>query len=484
MISAPELNWKLQFGEFMNIEISLHKKQAMAFLSEATEILYGGAAGGGKSYLLRVKAISCAMQFPGVQIYLFRRQFSELVKNHLEGPGSFRALLEPYLRRKFCRIATAPPAIRFSNGSTIHLCHCRFDSDVTRFQGAEIHVLMVDELTHFTENVYRFLRGRCRLPETLRQTAQNRLPLILCGANPGGPGHNWVKRTFIDFSEPYIIRRMESGEGGMLRQYIPAKLEDNPSLNKADYEARLSGLKSPFLVRAMLDGSWDIVAGGMWDDVWNPEIHVVQPFEIPSSWRIDRSFDWGASKPYSVGFWAESDGSDVMLSDGSNLHTVRGDLLRIAEIYGWNGRPNEGSGDSPRTVASLILEKERSLGLRGRVKPGPADNSIFDSAGCASIASEMERAGVRWMRSDKTPGSRRRGWVLLRQLFCNAKTKEAPSLRVFSCCTHFIRTIPVLQRSERDADDIDTSAEDHTADETRYRILANTKRTTSGGIPL
>lgn len=484
MISAPELNWKLQFGEFMNIEISLHKKQAMAFLSEATEILYGGAAGGGKSYLLRVKAISCAMQFPGVQIYLFRRQFSELVKNHLEGPGSFRALLEPYLRRKFCRIATAPPAIRFSNGSTIHLCHCRFDSDVTRFQGAEIHVLMVDELTHFTENVYRFLRGRCRLPETLRQAAQNRLPLILCGANPGGPGHNWVKRTFIDFSEPYIIRRMESGEGGMLRQYIPAKLEDNPSLNKADYEARLSGLKSPFLVRAMLDGSWDIVAGGMWDDVWNPEIHVVQPFEIPSSWRIDRSFDWGASKPYSVGFWAESDGSDVLLSDGSTLHTVRGDLFRIAEIYGWNGRPNEGSGDSPRTVASLILEKERSLGLRGRVKPGPADNSIFDSAGCASIASEMERAGVRWMRSDKTPGSRRRGWVLLRQLFCNAKTKEAPSMRVFSCCTHFIRTIPVLQRSERDADDIDTSAEDHTADETRYRILANTKRTTSGGIPL
>ena len=456
----------------------------MAFLSEATEILYGGAAGGGKSYLLRVKAISCAMQFPGVQIYLFRRQFSELVKNHLEGPGSFRALLEPYLRRKFCRIATAPPAIRFSNGSTIHLCHCRFDSDVTRFQGAEIHVLMVDELTHFTENVYRFLRGRCRLPETLRQAAQNRLPLILCGANPGGPGHNWVKRTFIDFSEPYIIRRMESGEGGMLRQYIPAKLEDNPSLNKADYEARLSGLKSPFLVRAMLDGSWDIVAGGMWDDVWNPEIHVVQPFEIPSSWRIDRSFDWGASKPYSVGFWAESDGSDVLLSDGSTLHTVRGDLFRIAEIYGWNGRPNEGSGDSPRTVASLILEKERSLGLRGRVKPGPADNSIFDSAGCASIASEMERAGVRWMRSDKTPGSRRRGWVLLRQLFCNAKTKEAPSMRVFSCCTHFIRTIPVLQRSERDADDIDTSAEDHTADETRYRILANTKRATSGGIPL
>ena len=275
---------------------------------------------------------------------------------------------------------------------------------------------------------------------------------------------------------------MEPEEGGMKRQYIPAKLEDNPSLNREDYEARLAGLKSPFLVRAMLDGSWDIVAGGMWDDVWNPEIHVIEPFEIPFSWRIDRSFDWGASKPYSVGFWAESDGSDVKLNNGSVLHTIRGDLFRIAEIYGWNGRPNEGAGDFPGTVASLILEKEKMLGLHGRVKPGPADNSIFDSAGCASIASEMERAGVRWLRSDKSPGSRRRGWVLLRQLLSNAKEKEEPSLRVFSNCTHFIRTIPVLQRSERDADDIDTKAEDHVADETRYRILANTRRTTSGGM--
>lgn len=466
----------------MIAEVSLHPKQAQAFLSDATEILYGGAAGGGKSFLLRVKAISCAMQVPGIQIYLFRRLYSELVKNHLEGPGGFRVLLEPYIRKKYCRITTAPPAIRFKNGSAIHLCHCRFDGEVTRFQGAEIHVLMMDELTHFSETIYRFLRGRCRLPEGIR--GQYNLPLILCGANPGGPGHNWVKRTFIDFAEPYMIRRMEKEEGGMLRQYIPARLEDNPSLNKEDYEARLTGLKSPFLVRAMLEGSWDIVAGGMWDDVWNPELHVIPPFEIPLSWRIDRSFDWGASKPYSVGFWAESDGSEVKLPDGQTLQTVRGDLFRIAEIYGWNGKPNEGAGDSPRTVASLILEKEKSLGLRGRVKPGPADNSIFDSSGCASIASEMERVGVRWNRSDKTPGSRRRGWVLLRQLLKNVSSTEEPSLRVFSNCVHFIRTIPVLQRSERDADDIDTTAEDHTADETRYRILANTKRTISGGIPL
>lgn len=465
-------------------EISLHKKQSLAFVSKATEILYGGAAGGGKSYLLRVKAIFLAMRYPGLQIYLFRRLYSELVKNHLEGPGGFRALLEPYFRGKYCRITASPPAIRFKNGSTIHLCHCRFDSEAVRFQGAEIHVLLIDELTHFSENVYRFLRGRCRLPLISGFEGEQPLPLILCGANPGGPGHNWVKRTFIDFSVPFSVWHAAREDGGMLRQYIPAKLEDNPSLNKEEYEARLSGLKSPYLVKAMLDGSWDIVAGGMWDDIWDPEIHVIDAFEIPGTWRIDRSFDWGASKPYSVGFWAESDGSDVRMPDGSVFHTVRGDLFRIGELYGWNGTPNEGTGESPRTVAAEILVKEKNLGISGRVKPGPADNSIFDSSGHASIASEMERAGVRWMRSDKSPGSRHRGWVLLSQMLSNAKTKNGPSLRVFSGCTHFIRTVPVLQRDQRDADDIDTAAEDHIADETRYRILANIRRTVSGGLPI
>ena len=261
---------------------------------------------------------------------------------------------------------------------------------------------------------------------------------------------------------------MPKEEGGMLRQYIPARLEDNPSLDAEEYSSRLLGLRSPYLVKAMLEGSWDIVAGGMFDDLWNPEIHVVAPFAIPSSWKLDRSFDWGASKPYSVGFWAESDGSDARLDDGSTLHTLRGDLFRIAEIYGWSGLPNEGCGHSPAEIARLILEKQELLGVGRRIQAGPADNSIFDASGRISIASDMERLGVRWLRSDKTPGSRKCGWVLLRQMLQGSVRRESPGLFVFSGCTHFIRTIPTLPRDSRDPDDIDTSAEDHIADETRY----------------
>ena len=461
------------------MEIHLHPRQSAAFTSRATEILYGGAAGGGKSHLLRVKAIAIALSCAGTQLYLFRKHYAELVKNHLDGPNGFRFLLDPFLRTKYCRITASPPAIRFANGSTIHLCHCRCDRDVMRYQGAEIHGLFIDELTHFSETVYRSLRARCRMPDSTKKGSWN-LPLILCGANPGGPGHNWVKAAFIDFAKPMEIRRMPREEGGMDRQYIPARLQDNPSLNAEEYSARLMGLKSPYLVKAMLEGSWDIVAGGMWDDLWDPEVHIVPAFEIPRSWRINRSFDWGASKPYSVGFWAESDGTDARAADGSAIHTLRGDLFRIAEIYGWNGHPNEGCGHTPQEIARLIREKEEALALKNRVRPGPADNSIFDVSGRVSIASDMERCGIRWTRSDKSPGSRKRGWVLLRQMLKGSISRESAGFFIFPECVHFARTIPALGRSDRDPDDIDTNAEDHIADETRYRILEIHSASSSG----
>lgn len=459
------------------MELSLHPQQTEAYLSAATEILYGGAAGGGKSHLMRVAAISWCTDIPGLQVYIFRRLSDDLAKNHMEGPSGFPALLAEWIEAGHVKVNWSKNFIEFWNGAKIHLCHCQYEKDVTKYQGAEIHVLMLDELTHFTEKIYRYLRGRCRLG-ALKLAAKYRglFPRIVAGSNPGGIGHNWVKATFIDGAPPMQIVPQAKTEGGMRRQYIPAKLADNPTLaeNDPDYIDRLEGLGNAALVRAMKDGDWDIVAGGMFDDVWDRSRHVLEPFAIPPSWRIDRSFDWGSSKPFSVGWWAESDGTEVVLADGQKRTFPRGTLFRISEWYGWNGRPNEGLKMSDAGIADGIVKQQADMELAQRVRPGPADSSIFDETNGDSPAKIQERHKVRWEKADKSPGSRKRGWQLIRGRLMESKKDrmEEPGLFVFSTCRQFIRTVPVLPRDGRDPDDIDTDAEDHVGDETRYRVLA------------
>lgn len=459
------------------MELSLHPQQTEAILSTATEILYGGSAGGGKSHLMRVAAIAWCTDIPGLQVYIFRRLSDDLAKNHMEGPSGFPAMLTEWIEAGHVKINWSKNFIEFWNGAKIHLCHCQYEKDVAKYQGAEIHVLMIDELTHFTDKIYRYLRGRCRAGSLILSDRYKGLfPRIVTGSNPGGIGHNWVKATFIDQAAPMKIVQQLKAEGGMRRQYIPARLADNPTLakNDPDYIDRLEGLGNAALIRAMRDGDWNIVSGGMFDDLWNESKHVLHPFQIPSSWRIDRSFDWGSSKPFSVGFWAESDGTEAIMADGSKRVFPRGTLFRIGEWYGWNGRPNEGLKMSDAGIADGIIVRQVDMGIQTRIKPGPADSSIFDETNGDSPAKIQERHKVRWEKADKSPGSRKRGWQLMRGrlLASCAERMEEPGLFVFDTCRQFIRTFPVLPRSDRDPDDIDTDAEDHVADEARYRILA------------
>jgi hypothetical protein len=215
------------------------------------------------------------------------------------------------------------------------------------------------------------------------------------------------------------------------------------------------------------------VAGGMFDDVWRPGRHVISPFPIPSSWRVDRTFDWGSSKPFSVGWWAESDGTEA-----PNGRTYpRGTLFRIAEWYGWNGHPNQGLKMLTVDVAKRIVRIENELRERrlivSKVHPGPADNSIYDVENGASLANDMAAHGVSWTRADKSPGSRKTGAEKLRaRLTASLQSPmEDPGMFIFDTCRHWIRCVPVLPRDPIDTDDIDSSAEDHNYDETRYRLL-------------
>jgi hypothetical protein len=468
------------------VDLSLHPKQAVAFNSSATEILFGGAAGGGKSHLMRVVAIAFCAQVAGLQVYLFRRLSDDLYKNHMEGAGGFYSMLDAWLISGHVRFNGSKNYLEFWNGSKIWLSHCQHEKDVEKYRGAEIHLLLIDELTHFTDKIYRFLRARCRLgglavPEELK----SRLPMILCGSNPSGVGHTWVKRSFVDFAPPLEVVRTPKSEGAMLRQFIPSRLDDNPTQD-ADYADRLSGLGDDALIRAMLEGDWNIVAGGALDDVWSPRC-IVPRFKVPSSWRLDRAFDWGSEHPFSVGWFAESDGTEATLEDGTIFAPPKGSIIQFGE---WYGTPsigtNKGLRLSSKEIAEGVNERESDFAagewISGKVNAGVADNQISNviDKSVPTIAETMAREGVRWTKSDKSAGSRVVGLNLMRDRLREASKDypESPALYFMDHCRASISILPTLPRDKLKPEDVDTKAEDHVYDMVRYRVLAGKKQLT------
>jgi hypothetical protein len=352
----------------------------------------------------------------------------------------------------------------FGGGEELAFRYAATPDDYWNYHGHEYPFVGWDELTSWpSDELYLALMSICRssnpnVPRHYRATC-----------NPYGVGHNWVKMRFIDVAPRGVVT---TGEQGLERVAIHGDISENPAIltdpNYLNILNSTEGAKG----KAWRKGDWDIIAGGMFDDVWDAKIHIVEPFTIPSTWRIDRSFDWGSSHPYAVCFWAESDGSDIKLNDGTLVSTQKDSLYLIAEIYGWTGKANEGTKEVATEIARKI--KAFELQLKRNVYAGPADSSIFDVQNGNSYAADMERIGVAWTRADKSPGSRINGWELMRQRLKNSMTKEGPGLYVFNTCRQFLRTVPVLPRNESKMEDVDSESEDHIGDATRYRLSAKT----------
>jgi len=309
----------------------------------------------------------------------------------------------------------------------------------------------------------------------------------------GNCGHNWVKARFRirTRQHPDIIGdRIDfetSGESAdkiidvdrPQRVVIHGFLCENRVLLHADpgYEDKIrAAARNPAELSAWLDGSWDIVAGGMFDDVWNSGRHIVPQFQVPPSWTIERAYDWGSSKPFSVGWWARSDGTSY-LSKGQRVNTVPGDLFRVGEWYGWTGQPNEGLRLTDHEIAKGILERERMYWPNRQIAAGPADAQIWDKVNNVSTAEIMESHGCFFTRFEKVSGTRVQGWQRMRTMMKSAlqPKREEPGLFVTENCHQFIRTIPVLPRSGSNPDDVDTDSEDHIGDESRYAVLARSQ---------
>lgn len=320
------------------------------------------------------------------------------------------------------------------------------------------------------------------------------IPLeVFSTCNPLGPGHNWVKRRFVDiatygkivYKRTVVLDPKTQTEIEVVRTQstIFGKHSENRNLDPV-YLAGLKNTSNDNERKAWDDGDWDIVAGGAFDDVYTKSTHVLPRFKVPKGWFVDRSMDWGSSHPFSIGWWSEANGEEAILPDGRIFCPPPGTLIQIAEIYGTKEiGTNKGLKLGAKEVARLIKEKEAELvnggWVSGKIYEGPADNQISDvhEASSDTIEKIMSDNKVTWERSDKSPGSRKVGMQLMRDRFENLTNHEGPGLAFMANCVGSIATIPVLPRDKDKIDDVDTSAEDHPYDMTRYRVLKGNRRT-------
>lgn len=423
------------------------------------EVLYGGAAGGGKSEALVMEALRQVSR-PHYKGLILRKSFpqlSEIVEKSLF-----------YYPRAFPRAKynASEHYWLFPSGARICFGSMQRTEDRVKFQGKSYDFIGFDELTHFTWDEYSYMFSRNRA------NGGGTVSYIRATANPGGVGHGWVKARFITPAPPGVPV-VENAEvrfpDGSVRSFprsrvfVPSTVFDNAALlaNDPEYVSRLAMLP-PAEKAALLYGDWDSFTGQVFSE-WRDDpdgyvsrrgTHVIAPFAIPHGWSVYRGFDFGYSKPFSVGWYAV---------DGDRR------VYRIRELYGCAGAPDVGVRWEPTRIAREILEIERTdPNLKGRYIHGIADPAIFDESRGDSVAALMERQGVFFERGDN---ARIAGKMQLHDRLAFDERGE-PSFYVFNTCRNFIRTLPALVYSQVNPEDVDTTQEDHAYDECRYVLMS------------
>ena len=379
------------------------------------------------------------------------------------------------------------------------------EDDYWDYHGQEFPFIGWNELTKFpTSALYDKMRSCNRssfTPEKDSPKDENGKPLlsaiplhIFSTSNPHGSGHNWVKERFIDVA-PYgkmVKTDVEVFNPQTQKEVIITKTQvtifgtykENIYLSP-EYIASLHQLteNDEVLKAAWLKGDWNIISGGALDGVWKPPFIIKPRFRVPASWRIDRSMDWGSTHPFSVGWWAEANGEEAILPDGSIFCPKPGSLIQIQEWYGTKKiGTNKGIVMSATDVAKGIIEREIALmtnyWILTQPSAGPADNSIGDTReiDVETIAVKMSKQGIKWLESFKSSGSRVIGLQVIRDRLKAAIDGEGPGLYFMDNCRASIATLPTLPMDPDKPEDVDTDAEDHPYDMVRYRCSQGNNR--------
>ncbi len=435
-----------------------HKGPQTALLTcPVFEVFYGGARGGGKTDgMLGEFVLHADIHGEHAIGLMIRRTRVELVETIERSKQLYTPLGATY--------ATQDSMWRFPNGARLRFAYLERDADADGYQGHSYTRIYVEEAGNFPSQA-----PIMKLMATLRSGHGVPCGMRLTG-NPGGPGHQWVKARYVDPAPlGWKVITSTFGEGLTRdRVYIPARVSDNPTLPR-DYQAGLHMSGSPQLVKAWLEGDWNVVAGAFFPE-FGPA-HILPVSALPSEWPRFRSGDWGSARPFSFGWWAIADGSNDL---------PRGALVRYREWYGWNGNPNEGLKLTAEEVGLGLLERDST----DVVSNGASvlDPSAFSQDGGPSIAERISLGGGKTAkgltRVAFRPADNKRiarmgamgGWDQVRSRLKGEDDK--PMIYFMETCTHAIRTLPALQHDTLRAEDVDTEGEDHAPDEIRYACMS------------
>lgn len=403
-----------------------NERQKEFFLATAKHIAYGGARGGGKSWAMRRKFVLLCSRYAGIKCLLLRRTFPELEQNHII----------PLLSELngFATYNTAQRVFVFPNGSRLKLGYCDTEKDVYQYQGQEYEVIGFEEATQFTEFQMRYIST------SNRTTRTDFKPRIYYTCNPGGVGHEFIKRLFID-------RRYTEYENPDDYVFIPAKVQDNKALMQADpdYINNLRALPE-HLRRAYLDGDWDVIEGQFFTE-FRRELHVVKPFPIPADWRKFRSIDWGYNDPTCVLWYA--------IAPDRHLYVYR-------EIY---------QDQTLATDMAALIRQANGLDVCSYTVASPdmwQKRGVKDVSGGESIAETFMRNHVPLIKADN---SRIIGWQRVRENLALAPDGK-PYLMIFDNCTNLIRTLPTLAIDPHEKEDVVDGCEDHAGESLRYGVMS------------
>lgn len=448
----------------MNVRFPKPNPKQELFLRENQHkyVGFGGARGGGKSWAIRTKSVCFALKYAGIKILIVRRTYPELVNNHILPLRRF--FVEQGLMPGYIKYNDTNKRFTFFNGSTISFTYCQKDNDLDRLQGTDWDVIFLDEATQLSEYqckaIAATLRGVNKFPKQVYYTC-----------NPGGQSHGYFKRIFVD-------KRYDENEHAEDYVFIQSLVTDNTALMQAqpDYIKQLEALP-PRLRDMWLYGKWDIFEGMFFEDFRvSPDIslceekgidtekarkegrftHVIEPLPVSvvRDMNIYRSYDFGYNKPFSCAWWAVD-------HDGV--------IYRILELYGCTNQPNEGVKWDPDKQFAKIAEIEREHPyLRGKTIQGVADPAIWDESRGESIYNMAVKHRVSF-----SPGDNKRipGWMQCHYRLAFDENGYA-MMYVFDTCRAFIRTIPTLMYSQTNPEDLDTTQEDHVADEWRYFCMS------------